>query len=359
MRSEPLSSISKRVEPSRRLFLMSGCAAVTLVGCQRQQTGNAGHVSRGLDVEAFNPSFFNLIDPQKHPIRLADGFAWAEGPCWDRRRQRLYFSDIPNNKIHIWSLSGGLGTFLHPAGRPDGVIDSFASPGTNGILYLHEEQQLLICNQDGRSIDSYDLKSDQRSVIASHYREKKFNSPNDLARTESGIIFFTDPSYGLADLDASAGKEQAHNGVYRLSQDGAVSLVSSDMTFPNGVGLSPDESTLYVSQSDASAPHIMAFDVNSEGETSNPRVWANLSSYMAPDAHGLPDGMAIDIAGNVFATGPGGVFVISPNGTILGRIRTDRATANCAFGGDGRTLFMTAHQHLLSIETKTTGHGFA
>lgn len=343
----------------RRSVLLGGTALAVAAGCQATQTLPRVYPSTQLSAEAFGPAFRDVIDISTQPLRLAEGFLWTEGPAWDKRAECLYFSDIPNNRILKWTPQEGVSPFLSPAGRPEPSPDPYASPGTNGILYIESEHSLLICNQDGRSVDRLDLDTNLRASLASEFDGKKFNSPNDIVRTQSGVLFFTDPPYGLKEVDASPGKQQAFNGVYRRDPDGTVTVVSSDLTFPNGIALSPDERTLYVSQSDPEAPFIMAFDLDGDAQASRPRLWVDLSKFLDPASHGLPDGMAVDVNGLVFATGPGGVFVITPDAKILGRIRTDRATANCAFGEDGQTLFMTAHQHLLSIRTKTVGLGFA
>ncbi len=348
-----------RSQVNRRFVLLGGAAVAVTASCQIKQPPVVNYPSTKISVESFRSEFKDLIRLSAQPVRLAEGFLWTEGPAWDKRAGHLYFSDIPNNRILTWSPKVGLSTFLFPAGRPGSLPDPYASPGTNGILYIESDHTLLICNQDGRSVDRLDLGSNRRSPVAASFDGKKFNSPNDIVRTKSGVLFFTDPPYGLTDVSTSPGKEQSFNGVYRLDPTGAVSLVSADMSFPNGIALSPDERTLYVSQSDPQAPFIKAFDLDSDAQASRPRLWVDLSRFLDPSVLGLPDGMAVDENGIVFATGPGGVFVIAPDGQILGRIRTDRATANCAFGADGKTLFMTAHQHLLSIRTETVGLGFA
>lgn len=357
-RSKPVFDLSSP-KVDRRSFLLGGASLALATGCQTTQQSTIEYHPTNLAVESFRPEFKDVVRLSEQPVRIAEGFLWTEGPAWDKRAGHLYFSDIPNNRILTWSPDTGLQTFMSPAGRPELRPDVHASPGTNGILYIESENSLIICNQDGRSLDRLNLQSNARTPIASEFEGKKLNSPNDIARTKSGVLFFTDPPYGLKDANTSAGKKQAFNGVYRLDPDGNISLVSADLTFPNGIALSPDERTLYVSQSDPDAAFIMAFDLDADAKASRPRLWVDLSRYLDPSVHGLPDGMAVDVNGLVFATGPGGVFVISPGAEILGRIRTDRATANCAFGEDGRTLFMTAHQHLLSIRTETVGLGFA
>lgn len=347
---------------TRREWLLGTGSTWLLVSCGRSLP-ESGTVPMTIDtqsrIESFDPAFDSLVAPDAEVSLLADGFAWSEGPAWDTRRERLLFSDIPNNRVHSWRAETGLETFLDPAGRPPTDVDPQTVPGTNGIIYLADEDSLLICNQDARSIDRIDLSSGARREIISTYKGKPLNSPNDLVLSSRGDLYFTDPPYGLKGVQESPGRVQPHNGVYRLTPDGELLLVDGTMTLPNGAILSPDERTLYIAQSDPDAPLIFRFDVRADGSTGDARVFWDFSDMMGEAHPGLPDGMAVDTSGNLYATGPGGVTVISPEGKRLGRIHTGRATANCAFGEDGRTLFMTSHQTLLSIRTRATGHGFA
>lgn len=286
---------------------------------------------------------------------MSDGFKWTEGPTWDGKREQLYFSDIPNNRIHSWSPTDGLETFLSPAGQAVPSADPDAAPGTNGLLYLQGDDGLLMCNQTARSIGKIDLSTGDYIPLATEYEGKPFNSPNDLILAKTGNLYFTDPPYGLKDQETYAGKQQAHNGVYRLSPTGDITLISDQMSLPNGIALSPDDRTLYVAQSDPNDPIIRAFRLKENGDVISDAIFHDFSDLKGDDNPGLPDGMAVDRNGFIFATGPGGVSILSPDGKRLGRIYTGRATANCAFGGDGSTLFMTAHDTLLSIITNTYG----
>lgn len=340
---------------NRRACLLTMTSAAGLIACRgtiankrtplRRDKHEAGRL------EVYDQRFLNLVDANMPIHLLADGFIWTEGPAWDTLRKVLYFSDIPNNRIHSWDAQKGLQTFLDPAGRPGPYLDIHSSPGTNGILYLPEDDALLICNQDARSVDKLGLTTMNREPLARKYMGQRLNSPNDMVRHSNGIIFFTDPPYGLREGNESAGKTLNHNGVYRLSLDGSLDLISDEMTYPNGIGLSHHEKTLFVSQSDPAAPVMRAFNL----EQKTNRIFHDFSDLVAPDSPGLPDGMAADKDGNIFVTGPGGVIVLAPDGTRLGRIYTGLATANCAFGEDGKTLFMTATDKLLSIQTKTVG----
>jgi len=286
---------------------------------------------------------------------LADGFSWCEGPSWDRARQCLYFTDVPGNRAYQWSAEEGLQVFLDPSGVAPDQAGGLREPGANGLWY-GTDGWLYLCNHGERAVQRLQLDTLERETLVGRHHGRRFNSPNDLVRSADGSLFFTDPPYGLSGLDASPLKEMAANGVYRLGFDGACERLFDHLTFPNGIALSPDERWLYVAQSDPQAPHIYRARLG-EGRPVGPlELWFDASGLLAAGDPGLPDGMCVSTDGYVFATGPGGVLVLSPAGRLLARILTGRATANCAFGGqDGRTLFMTAHDRLLSLQTRAQG----
>ncbi len=344
---------------TRRNILAAGTGLI-LVACKGQASSDTapGSIYDAGRIELWDGQLETLLDPGATLYKLGDGFAWSEGPVWDKRRGRLLFSDIPNNRMMSWNAISGLETFLEPAGRGHGEPDPHASPGTNGLYYEEATDSLLICNQDGRSIDRLNLESGERTRVVHKYKGRKFNSPNDIVRANNGTTYFTDPIYGLIDGGESAGIELGHRGVYSFAPDGSLSLLVDDMTLPNGIALSPDENTLYVTQSDPESAIIRRFALNADGSVRDGEIWVDLNDQLAEENPGLPDGMAVDQQGNVWATGPGGVFVIAPDGTLLGRIRTGNATANCAFGEDGSTLFITANDTLLRIETRSSGLWF-
>lgn len=341
---------------SRRSVL--GCGSlVALAACQRGGAENpaASTPLAGGSIERFSDALYTVIAPDAEISLLAEGFLWSEGPVWDFRRGRLLFCDIPNDRMISWNATTGLETFLSPAGADHGEEDVFSSPGTNGLYYEKASDSLLVCNQNARSLDRLDLASGERTKLVDRYQGAKLNSPNDVVRSANGTIYFTDPPYGLVDWDTSPGIELDHRGVYSLAPDGRLSLLVDDMTLPNGLAFSPDESILYVSQSDPEAAILRRFSVNADGTLSGGETWLDLTAEVSEALPGLPDGMAVDTSGNVWATGPGGVLVISPTSELLGRINTGRATANCAFGEDGSTLFMTANDTLLSVPTLASG----
>lgn len=312
-----------------------------------------------------NPSRFGVIDrldsrfDQLVPTdakleKLADGFEWSEGPVWVRDGGYLLFSDIPRNSVMKWMPQSQVSLFLKPSGYtgPDGWGEE---PGSNGLL-INSSGRLVLCQHGDRRVA--ELQEDRSfKTLVDRYEGKRLNSPNDGVYHSSGDLYFTDPPYGLPKGWDDPHRELDFCGVYRLSKDGRLTLLTKEMTRPNGIGLSPDEKTLYVAQSDPSAALWKAFDVKSDGTLGPGRVFRDVTDWVNKKP-GLPDGLKIDQHGNLFATAPGGVHVFAPDGTHLGSIDTGERTANCAWGDDGSTLYICADMYLCRIKTATKGRGF-
>lgn len=332
-----------------RRHLLSAAAAMPVMGCQSvtPPAGQETYPSMGRIVRE-DPAIDGLIPPGAQIEKLAEGFTWSEGPIWIDQDGYLLFSDVPRNKIHRWARGEGVSVFMDPSGLNGSDASSFREPGTNGLI-AGPEGSILAADHGNRAIARIDLATRTKTLLATHYEGRRFNSPNDLVQARSGAIFFTDPPYGLKDMDASPLKEQARNGVYRLDRDGAVTLLVPDLTFPNGVALSPDEGTLYVTVSDPARAKLMAYDLDPMFMVSNGRVLKDFTSMVGPDRPGLPDGLAIDAEGRLFVTGPGGIHVLTPEGRSLGRIDPGTAAANCKLGEGGRTLFITAGASLARL----------
>lgn len=329
------------------LALLSG-ACVTMPPTPSFPTvGSVHRESAGLDA---------LIPPGARIERLAEGFGWSEGPVWISEGRYLLLSDVPGNRMHRWSERDGLSVFLEPSGYSGPPTDIFREPGSNGLI-RGPGNTILLADHGNRAVARLDLRTKAKTLLATHYQGKRFNSPNDLALAADGSIYFTDPPYGLEKLNESPHKELPFNGVYRLRPTGEVDLLDDSLTFPNGIILSPNGRTLYVAVSDPDRAIIHAYDVAADGGVSGKRTFADMTALVNQGLKGLPDGMAVDRAGNLFATGPGGVHVFSPAGVRLGRIDTGTAIANCAFGEDGRTLFLASHSFLARIRTSTSGIG--
>ena len=306
------------------------------------------------EVVRLDPAINQLISTDAKIEVLAMGFDWSEGPVWvPRDGGYLLFSDVPKNTVFKWSEQEGLSEFLKPSGYT-GIKRYSDEPGSNGLT-LDGAGRLISCEHGDRRVSAMAF-GEGKLTVADRYDGKRLNSPNDVVVRSTGDVYFTDPPYGLPNREKDEHQEYGFCGVFRVSQDGEVSLISKEMTRPNGLAFSPDEKILYVAQSDGREPIIRAFDIAADGTASNSRVFYD-SSELAGKLKGSMDGLKVDVQGNLFATGPGGIHVISPEGKLLGRIDTNEATANCAFGGDGSVLYMTADMYLCRIQTKTKGAG--
>ncbi|MBX7168945.1 MAG: SMP-30/gluconolactonase/LRE family protein [Pirellulales bacterium] len=308
-------------------------------------------------IERVDPRVDQLIPADTKLEKLAEGFEWTEGPVWVPQQQMLLFSDIPNNVINRWKEGAGVTAFFKPAGYT-GTAARGGEPGSNG-LQLDPQGRLTMCEHGDRRVTRLEplASNGKKVVLADRFEGKRFNSPNDLVFDRAGNLYFTDPPYGLPQGKDDPARELDFCGVYRLSKDGKLTLLTKQMTFPNGIGLSPDEKTLYVAQSDPDAAIWMAFELRADGTLGAGRKLHDTTQWVGK-RKGLPDGLSVDTHGNLFATGPGGVLILSPKGEYLGRIETGEATANCCFGGDGTTLYITADMYLCRIKTATKGLGF-
>lgn len=311
-------------------------------------------------IERLDPALDKLLATDAKLEKLAEGFDWSEGPVWVKRDKALLFSDIPPNTIYKWREGKGITTFMKPAGY-HGDRKDMKEPGTNGLV-IDKKGNLVMCQHGNRRIArlaSMSKPQGDQLVVADKYDGKRFNSPNDLAFHSSGDLFFTDPPYGLPKQVDDPEKEIPFQGVYRLDGSGKVHLVHDKLERPNGVALSPDEKTLYVANSHGPRPIILAIELGKDRAPGASRVFFDGKDLAGkPGRKGAFDGMKVDKQGNVWATGPGGVLVLGPDGKHLGSILTGEATANCAFGDTGSTLYITADMYLARIKTKVKGLGF-
>ncbi len=302
-----------------------------------------------------DPRFDKLVGPDAKIEVLGKGYEWAEGPIWFPDGNYLLFSDIPRNSIMKYRDGEGVTLFMKPSGFT-GVVDYGREPGSNGLT-RDREGCLIACEHGDRRVTRL-YKDGGKRTLADNYQGKRLNSPNDVVVKSNGDIYFTDPPYGLPKVMDDPRKELDFQGVYRISTDGKLTLLTKEMKFPNGLAFSPDEKTLYVAMSDPDNAIWMAFEVNSDGTLGKGRKFFDTTAEFKAGKLGLPDGMKVDKQGNLFATAPGGVYVFTPDGTHLGTIDTGQATANCNWGGDGSVLYMAADKYLMRIQTTTKGHGF-
>jgi gluconolactonase len=305
-------------------------------------------------IERLDPALDPLLDGQAPIEILADGFTWTEGPVWVERAGEafLLFNDIPRNTTFRWDPQHGISRFMQPSGYT-GVAYYGLEPGANGLI-LDSQGRLIMCEHGDRRVSRLAWDGGKQT-LADNYRGARLNSPNDAVLHSSGAIYFTDPPYGLPQRERDPRRELDHFGVYRIAPDGQLQLITTQLQRPNGIGLSPDEQTLYVAQSDPAAAIIMAFTIDADGGVGEGRVLADWTDQVGK-LPGLPDGLAVDSDGNLWCSGPGGVYVLSAEGKLLGRILTGERTSNCTFGGPQRsTLFITADSYLLKVETKSRG----
>ena len=331
----------------------TACCLVVATGFAGPLRGGEPAVKRTIGkIERYDPAFDRLVPRDAQIEVLADGFEWSEGPVWVPARRQLLFSDIPRNVIMQWEPGKGVSVFRRAVGYTGPRGFPGREPGTNGLT-LDAQGRLVMCCHGDRCIKR--LEPDGRlTVLTDRYQGKRFNSPNDLVYHSNGDLYFTDPPYGLPKGADDPARELDVCGVYRLRPDGRVTLLVDDMTRPNGIAFSPDEKTLYVAQSDPKAAVWRAFAVRPDGTLGASRTLYDATRWVGRRP-GLPDGMAVDEHGNIWATAPGGVLVLSPAGKLLGRISTGEKTANCTFGEDGSTLFLTADMYLCRVRTTTRG----
>jgi gluconolactonase len=306
-------------------------------------------------IDRKDPRLDKLIPPDAKLEKLAEGFDWSEGPLWIKDGGYVLFSDIPKNSVMKWKEGEGISLFLKPSGYT-GTIPWGDEPGSNGLI-LDSTGRVVFCEHGDRRIARLE-KDGTKTTLAHRYQGKKLNSPNDAVYKSNGDLYFTDPPYGLPKRFDDPNRELDFCGVYRLAKDGTLTLLTKEMTAPNGIAFSPDEKTLYVAQSDPKQAIWRVFDVQADGTLANSRVFFDATEWAKAGKKGLPDGLKVDQAGNLFATGPGGVHVFAPDGTHLGTIDTGERTANCNWGNDGTVLYITADMYLARIKTSTKGMGF-
>jgi len=305
-------------------------------------------------IERFDAALDNIISANAKPEIIAEGFEWSEGPLWVEKHSMLLFSDVPMNTIYKWTEAKGKEVYLKPSGYTGAEPSLCKEPGSNGLTF-DKNGNLVLCQHGNRQMARMDAPLDKPeakfTTLADKYNGKRFSSPNDAVYNSAGELFFTDPPYGLQTQDdKDAKKEISFNGVYKVKTNGEVILLVDSITRPNGIALMPGDNKLVVACSDGATPNWYIFDLKGDSAT-NGKIFYSASEE-AKTMRGVPDGFKIDKNGNLFATGPGGVYIFNNEGKKLGLIRLDNATSNCALSPDEKTLYITNDMFVLRVKLR-------
>ncbi|WP_163135340.1 SMP-30/gluconolactonase/LRE family protein [Agarivorans sp. Alg241-V36] len=336
----------------RTAFVLATSLLASACSSTSEQLSIADAAETVGSIEFISPQAQQFIATDAKISIRGKGYRWTEGPVWVEQYGFLLFSDIPNNTIVKYQPNQGTELYLENSGAT-GLQEGDYGQGSNGLL-LDQNGQLVLLQQGDRRVARMDAALDKPksefTTLTGEYQGQRLNSPNDAVYHSDGSLYFTDPAYGLnAGIDDQR-KELEFQGIYRLSTSGELQLLDNSVNYPNGIALSLDQKTLIVAVSDDKHPRWLAYDVNPDGSISNKRMFYNAKALLGvAGEQGLPDGMVVHSSGNIFATGPGGVWLFSPTGEVLAKIRTERLTANCTLSADEKYLFITAHDSLMSV----------
>lgn len=304
-------------------------------------------------IEEIDPALKAIVNKDASIQIIAEGFDWSEGPLWVEKYKMLLFSDVPKNIIYKWTAEKGKEVYLTPSGYTSNIPRTGES-GSNGLL-LNKNGQLVLCQHGDRRMALMDAPlKDPKPVfisLADHYKGKRFDSPNDAVYHANGELYFTDPPYGLQKNVDDSSKEAPYQGIYKVSKQKEITLLTDSITRPNGIAFFPGYKTVIIANSDPVKPFWYAYDLDANGLFINGRIFYNASAA-AKTAEGMPDGLKITRNGNVFATGPGGVWIFNRDGKVLGKIRVKALTSNCSFSDDEKTLFITADMYVLKVNLR-------
>ncbi|MDX2170128.1 MAG: SMP-30/gluconolactonase/LRE family protein [Deltaproteobacteria bacterium] len=306
-----------------------------------------------LRVARLDPRLDAVLPPNPTLEKLAGGFQFVEGPVWVRDGGYLLFSDPNDNRIYRWSADDGVSIYRTKSGYSGLDIGAYHQPGSNGLA-LDRDGRLTIDQHGNRRVVRLE-RNGEETVLADRYQGKRLNSPNDLVYRSDGSLYFTDPPFGLPKGFDDPGKELAFSGVYRRAPDGALTLVAQDLSGPNGLAFSPDETALYVGDWDEQRKVILRYPVHGDGGLGRGEVFADLTAAPGEDAL---DGLKVDQHGNVYASGPGGLWIFAPDGTPLGTLSGPEHPHNLAWGDDGRSLYLAAQTGLYRLRLSVSGTGW-
>ncbi|MGF2412009.1 SMP-30/gluconolactonase/LRE family protein [Ferruginibacter sp.] len=305
------------------------------------------------NIERINPALDAIIMPGAKAEIIAEGFKWSEGPLWLEKINALIFSDVPENKIYKWTAAKGKELYLTPSGYTD-TVKRGGEMGSNGLL-LNNKGQLVLCQDGNRQMGMMNAPLDHPApnfiTIAARYKGKRFSSPNDAVYNKAGELFFTDPPYGLeTKSDTDPKKEIPFNGVYKVKKNGEVILLVDSIPRPNGIAFLPGEKKLIIACSDAKKPNWYVYDVKDDALTNGKIFYSTIGSPKGE--RGAPDGMKVDSKGNIFASGPGGIWIFNSEAKLLGKLHLTEQASNCALSTDEKILYITNNMQVLKFKMR-------
>lgn len=304
-------------------------------------------------IERIDPAFDALVNTEAVVEVIAEGLDWSEGPLWLEEQKLLIFSDVPKNIVYRWTEEKGKEVYLTPSGYTGNSSPYSDEEGSNGLT-LSNDGKLVLCQHGDRRVSMMDATLGEPKAIfiplADNFQGKKLNSPNDAVFNTKGDLFFTDPPYGLPNKADDPTKEILFQGVYKAS-NGLVTLLTDSITRPNGIAFFPGEKKLIVANSDPAKAVWYTFDLLENDSLTNARIFYDATEN-AKTEKGLPDGLKVDRQGNVFASGPGGIWIFNKDSKLLGKIRLPEATSNCAFSSDEKTLYITVDMYVARIKLR-------
>lgn len=330
----------------KKISALAFLTAIVIISFAQEQKLPTG------TIEVISKELSGIIKKDAKVEIIADGFQFTEGPLWFEKEKMLLLSDVPGNTIYKWTEAKGKEVFVKPGGYTD-TTKRGGFMGPNGLI-LSPNGKLWVCQHGDRRIAEMNASltspASNFTTVVGEYDGKRLNSPNDLFLSNSGELFFTDPAYGFEKGPRDPKKEMPFQGVYKMDKAGKITPLLDSIESPNGIGILPDGKTLLVSNSDFRKKRWYAFELSPDGSIVKGKIFYDASSEKTS---GLCDGFKIDKKGNVFAAGPGGIWIFSKNGKLLGKINLSGVTAsNCALTPDGKTIYITAVQYVLRVKMR-------
>ena len=338
----------------KNLFIFSILVVIAACGNDQENKDQEMKYKNIGTIERLDPALDNIISANAKTEIIAEGFEWSEGPLWVEKHKMLLFSDVPMNTIYKWTEAKGKEVYLKPSGYTGTEPSVCKEPGSNGLTF-DKNGDLVLCQHGDRRMARMDAPLDKPEAkfitLADTYNGKRFSSPNDAVYNSAGELFLTDPPYGLQTQDDSdTKKEISFNGVYKVKANGEVILLVDSITRPNGIAFTPDEKKLIIACSDPARPNWYIYEVNGDSLT-NGKIFYNAAEE-GKTMRGLPDGFKIDKNGNIFASGPGGIYIFNSEAKKLGMIKLENSASNCALSTDEKTLYITNDMYVLRVKLR-------